>query len=83
MIPPPIPAKLDLEEILRNLNEWGFKDYKIEMACGWGEGYVSHLKAGRIISVRFESGARLFNLWRDELAANLETPQALEATSTT
>lgn len=83
-VPPHIPAKLDVLQILEDLNASGIRDYKIEMICGCGEGYVSHLKAGRILSLRYETAARLFNLWRDELQLRVsrgtEIPQDLTLT---
>lgn len=66
MIPTHSPAHVDVQSILRDLNSWGIKDYKIEAICGFSPHYVGQLKCGNIRRISFEYGARLHNFWVDE-----------------
>lgn len=63
-----IPAGVDHLEIIRELETWGWKGTKIEAACGFSGGYVSMLKAGKIMEMSYNRAARLFNLWESEKA---------------
>lgn len=62
----PLPAKLDIEQILVDFRRAGWLDQKIETACSLSNGYVAQLRTGRIERMSFEYGARLYNLWLDE-----------------
>lgn len=61
-----IPARLDIEAILADLAEWGWRDFKIETMCGFASGYIAQLKCGAIREPSFSKGARLYNFWADE-----------------
>jgi hypothetical protein len=61
-----IPAKLDIEQILDDLERWGWLRYKIEVYCGMSAGYVTRLRDGGIQNVSYVYGARLHNLWVSE-----------------
>jgi hypothetical protein len=63
-----IPPNLDYTQIIRDLNALGWRDYKIEIACGWTKGYVSQVKAGNMSEMFYPRAARLYNFWHDELA---------------
>jgi hypothetical protein len=66
-----IPANIDHVAICHDLNEWGIKDYKIEMICGFTEGYVHHLKTGGVRQMAYQRAARLYNFWFEEKAARV------------
>ena len=60
-----IPADIDHRIILAELNEIGWKDYKIDMACGFSNGYCAQLKKN-IRLMTYQRAARLYNFWEDE-----------------
>lgn len=74
-----IPASIDHLAILADLNRWGWLDAKIETYMGFSEGYVTKLKKGIVVQLRYDRAARLHNLWCDERP---EFIQPLEATTT-
>lgn len=79
-----IPANIDHVAIVRDLNRWGIADYKIQMICGFTDGYVQHLKAGRVQQMNYQRAARLYNFWWEELqrrSAPTESIHTLAATS--
>lgn len=61
-----IPLEIDFSAILRDLNGWGWRDYKIEIACGFTKGYVPQLKCGHITHLSYQRAARLYNFWYSE-----------------
>ena len=61
-----IPANIDHVAIIADLNRWGMRDAKIELVCGLSQGYVSHVKAGRVQQMIYQRAARLYNLWFEE-----------------
>ena len=61
-----IPANIDHVAIIKDLNRWGMRDAKIEMVCGFSQGYVIHVKAGRVQQMIYQRAARLYNLWFEE-----------------
>lgn len=86
-----IPANIDHVAIVRELNEWGIADYKIEAICGFSIGYVNHLKTGGVRQMAYQRAARLYNFWwaeKDErerrrviAAITIELPQCPAATT--
>lgn len=62
----PIPANIDVLAILQDLKDWGWRDHKIEIACGLSVGYVDHLRRGDIIQISYQRAARLYNFWLSE-----------------
>ena len=60
-----IPASLDIQQMLADLHANGWKDYKIEMACGFSVGYDAQLRCGNIQQITYQRGARLYNFWLD------------------
>lgn len=63
-----VPIKLDISNILDDLNEAGLTDNHVEAACEFSIGYVSRLRSGEIKRISYEYGARLHNLWADMTA---------------
>lgn len=61
-----IPANIDLVGMISDLNKWGIGDKKIEAICGFSQGYVTHMKAGRWRDMTYQRAARLYNFWWDE-----------------
>lgn len=61
-----IPTALDIDKILLDLNEAGWLDYKIELACGFSKGYIAQLKRREDREVFYKHGARLYNFWADQ-----------------
>jgi hypothetical protein len=74
-----IPAQIDVLQIVLDLKTWGWNDYKIEVACGLGQGYIAQVRAGGIKEPAYGKAARLYNFWFDQLP--LQT-RAAEATTT-
>lgn len=62
-----IPANIDHVSIVEELNRWGVRDAKIELVCGFSQGYISHIKAGDVQQMIYQRAARLYNFWWDEL----------------
>ena len=65
MIPTPIPANIDVIQLIADLNATGWRDYKIEAACGFSRGYIGQLKCGNVVTPNYQYAARLHNLWCD------------------
>jgi len=61
-----IPANIDHQHIIGELNAWGLRDYKIEMICGFSVGYVAQLKCGNVKQMTYQRAARLYNFWFEE-----------------
>jgi hypothetical protein len=68
-----IPANIDHVGIIKNLNSWGIKDYKIEQILGYAHGYVAQLKCGNIEQMTYQRAARLYNFWEEEKALQTHT----------
>lgn len=61
-----IPANIDIVAIIKDLNAWGLGDRKIEMICGFADGHITHIKAGRKGELGYSRAARLYNFWWEE-----------------
>lgn len=61
-----IPVEIDVQTIVSDLNAWGWRDQKIEIACGFANGYVGKLRAGTRPDRPYQLVARLYNFWEDE-----------------
>ena len=72
-----IPPNIDLAQVVADLNAWGWRDYKIEIRCGLGKGYIAQVRCGNIKSPAYDKGARLFNFWFEENEAHLQTHLSL------
>lgn len=57
---------IDADSIIKDLNTWGWRDFKIEMACGFSSGYVSQIKCGNVKAMAHERATRLYNFWECE-----------------
>jgi len=68
-----IPANIDHVAIVQDLNRWGYRDYKIELICGFSVGYVSQLKCGNVRQMVYQRAARLYNFWLAERDTHEET----------
>jgi hypothetical protein len=80
-----IPAELDIHGMLDDLGRWGWRDYKIEIACGLSGGYISQIRCGNIRFLAYQKAARLYNFWfsEQEMVASREALQTrLEAVTT-
>lgn len=79
-----IPANIDHVTIVRELNEMGWRDAKIELVCGFSQGYVLHIKAGHVQQMNYQRAARLYNLWFEEVQrAAQKLASVQQATATT
>ena len=80
-----IPAFIDYQAIISDLNRWGIVDFKIEMICGLSRGHVSQLKSDAKIRISYDIAARLYNFWWDEreLHPTLESEWAQTVVATT
>lgn len=68
-----IPANIDHVAIVQDLNAMGLRDAKIELVCGFSQGYVAAIKSGRVSQMIYQRAARLYNFWCDEMRVrNLE-----------
>ncbi len=72
-----IPPNIDYEAMLRSLNEWGVRDYKIESICALSEGYVAQLKCGNIGQMTYQRAARLYNFWCEQALTNGVPPEEI------
>jgi hypothetical protein len=71
-----IPAKIDVETILADLTRIGWRDYKVELACGLPRGWISKLRDGTTQDPAYSNAARLVNFHHDEMlraSANAQT----------
>lgn len=63
----PIPVEIDVVEIIKDLNKWGWRDQKIEFACDFSAGYIAKLKGGARPYRPYQYVARLHNFWLSEI----------------
>jgi hypothetical protein len=68
MTPQPIPVRIDVEQILRDLHALGWRDYKVEIICAMPRGMISKLRSGYIAQPSYGHAARLHNFWVDQSA---------------
>lgn len=61
-----IPANIDYRAIVQELNSFGIGDYKLEVICGFSDGYIRHLKDGSYRDMTYQRAARLYNFWCEE-----------------
>lgn len=64
-----IPANIDYQAIVTELNDWGILDSKIELICGYSQGYIGHLQKGTYADMTYQRAARLYNFWAEERLA--------------
>jgi hypothetical protein len=69
-----IPPAIDVLQIVSDLNGWGWRDYKIEVACGLGSGYIAQVRCGGIKEPAYGKAARLHNFWFEQ--RTVETSKA-------
>ena len=74
-----IPAMIDVMQVVCDLNAWGWRDSKIEVACGLGQGYIAQIRCGNIKEPGYSKAARLYNFWICEQPASLQTREASSA----
>jgi hypothetical protein len=79
--PTHIPAFIDHIAVLRDLTQWGWRDYKLEAACGFSVGYIAKLREQPNQRMFYPSAARLYNLWCDELTRRSDVPHGTSRTS--
>ena len=68
-----IPVEIDALQLIADLNEWGWKDFKIETVCGFTRGYVAQIRCGNVKMLAYQRAARLFNFWEEEQSINVPT----------
>lgn len=61
-----IPVEIDVDQIIKDLNAWGWKDQKIEVACDFSAGYIAKIRNGPRPNRPYQLVARLFNFWEEE-----------------
>lgn len=61
-----IPANIDYVALVEELNSFGIGDYKLELICGFSDGYIRHLKNGSYRDMTYQRAARLYNFWAEE-----------------
>lgn len=61
-----IPANIDYQSLISDLNRWGIRDYKIEAICGLPEGRIAKIKCGATKDMVYPNAARFYNFWWDE-----------------
>ena len=76
-----IPAEIDAKALIAELNTWGWKDYKIEVACGFSSGYIAQIRCGNVQMLAYQRAARLFNFWESQ-ALNLANSAPMETRTT-
>lgn len=68
MNPPALIPFFDYQRILDDLRTEGWKDYKIEIACGFSVGFIAQLRRRHMADMLGQNAVRLHNLWADEMA---------------
>jgi len=68
-----IPAQIDTTQILCDLNQWGWRDYKIELACGFAKGYIAQVRCRNVKDMSYARAARLYNFWIAEIEKRAES----------
>ena len=68
-----IPVEIDALQLIADLNEWGWKDFKIETVCGFTRGYVAQIRCGNVKMLAYQRAARLFNFREEEQSINAPT----------
>jgi len=63
-----IPVNVNVIEILDELNRLGWKDYKIEIECGFSKSYVPQIRCGNVVKPAYANVAKLLNLLERERA---------------
>ena len=71
-----IPAHLDFNALIADLNAAGLTRSKIEYLCGFSECYLSHLTRGKISDMTYRRAAKLYNLHQQECAGQKSLPSA-------
>jgi hypothetical protein len=69
-----IPVEVDVQAIVDDLNNLGWKNQKIEVACGFANGYILKLRDGPRPNRPYQMVARLFNFWEEEMARHTTFP---------
>jgi hypothetical protein len=64
-----IPAEIDAIQIITDLRARGWNDSKIEVACGFSQGYIAQIRGGGIRLLSYQRAARLYNFWESEMNA--------------
>lgn len=57
---------IDHVQIIKDLNGWGWRDFKIDTVCGFSAGYVAQIKCGNIREMAHPRAQRLYNFWEQE-----------------
>ena len=61
-----IPVEIDAPQLIADLREWGWLDSKIEVRCGFSQGYVAQIRCGNVSKLAYQRAARLINFWESE-----------------
>ena len=61
-----IPAHIDYQAIVQELNGWGYGCFKIDTICGFSEGYTVKILNGAFENMTYPRAARLYNFWWEE-----------------
>lgn len=75
-----IPLEIDIIAILADLKTWGWKDLKIESACGFSRGYIDKMREGPRPHRPYQHAARLYNFWCEEKVSAERQTKALAST---
>lgn len=62
-----IPAHLDFNALIADLEGVGLCRSKIEYLCGFSECYLSHVTRGKISDMTYRRAAKLYNLHAREV----------------
>jgi hypothetical protein len=65
-----IPMAIDSKQLIEDLSQWGWLDFKIETVCGFSRGYVAQIRCGNIKEMSYARAARLYNFWLEEEEKN-------------
>jgi hypothetical protein len=79
--PPPMLPYFDYETYITELHRMGWKDYKIEMACGFAVGMIAQLRRRNFRDMLGQNAIRLYGLYADQLAAEYVRAQSLSNTT--
>lgn len=63
-----IPVNVNVVELLDELNRLGWRDYKVEIECGFTKSYIAQIRNGNVVKPGYANVAKLLNLVERERA---------------
>ena len=61
-----IPSEIDALKLIEDLLQKGYNDNRLEIVCGFSQGYIAAIRDGRVKQMAYQRAARLYNIWCEE-----------------